>query len=195
MPNTMTSREVAPSLLQILRDATHHAHEEIDTAFSAIDLQSKSGYARFLTAHFMGITPIFPAMQSFAQNELGVSSPDLPALLRSDLTELGVDASTLPALRGPDDQAGAAICYVLGGSRLGVASIGAGPYWAKDQGIASRYMQDREGLAVWRKLTGWMREHSVSAGEADRQSASAIAAFDLFRSALQTTNEDCGLPG
>ncbi len=188
MPNTMPCLEASRPLLQTLRDATHQSHEEIDAAFSVIDLADKAGYTRFLTAHLVGIAPVFPVFQAFAESELQVACADLPAMLRLDLEELGVDLTAIPSLVPPDTPAGAAICYVLAGSRLGIASIASGAYWPKESGAASRYMQDREGLTVWRALVGWMRDRTVAAAEAENQCASAIAAFDLFRQALLVTD-------
>ncbi|RYE50154.1 MAG: heme oxygenase [Hyphomicrobiales bacterium] len=176
-----------PLLLQALRDATHQSHERVDAAFSVIDLTDKAGYARFLAAHLVGIAPVYPTFKAFAEQELNVPSPDFPEMLRLDLEELDTDPSALPALDAPTDPAGAAICYVVAGSRLGVASIGTGAYWPKGSGTAARYMQDRDGLAIWRALIGWMRDRTTSLAQADRQCASAIAAFDLFRQALLVT--------
>jgi heme oxygenase len=111
-------------------------------------------------------------------------------MLRLDLEELGTDPAALPTLDVPTDPASAAICYVVAGSRLGVASMGTGEYWPKGRGTATRYMQDRDGLATWRALIGWMRDRTASKTQADRQCASAIAAFDLFRQALRITTYD-----
>ncbi|EHJ60473.1 heme oxygenase protein [Novosphingobium pentaromativorans US6-1] len=182
--------ELVPDMLTELRAATAEAHARLDRAFGALDLADRDGLTRFLSAHAIGMEPLFPAFRSFVEDELGMACPDYPAMLREDLRSLGDDQDGLPqlavapALRAPRAQVG--VSYVVAGSRLGMAVLRRQGYWGDRtaSGTAGRYMEDESGHAVWKSLMPWLKGQSFDQGEREAVTAAALAAFSSFASAF-----------
>lgn len=171
-------------MLKQLREATRASHEDLDAAFGALDLADRGEYGRFLTAHYIAVAPLYPAFRDFCAAELDVAAPDFPGMLRDDLAEIGLDASALPVLAAPVTLDPAEVTYVLAGSRLGIAAIRKHDYWGRSHATACRYMEDTDGLAVWRGLTAWMRGRPCVSPAPEPRGASALTAFALFREAF-----------
>jgi len=76
------------------------------------------------------------------------------------------------------------VTYVLAGSRLGLAMIRKRGYWGRDAGRTSAYMEDSDGIAVWRALTAWMGVQAPSPDALGAMCTSATQSFDTFRQAF-----------
>ncbi|MCB2047392.1 MAG: biliverdin-producing heme oxygenase [Novosphingobium sp.] len=185
MPETGANTDDT-TLLALLRRATAVSHNSLDQKFSQIDLTSRKGYVRFLSAHLAGMASVFGFAREFAKAELGLDLTDFPALLRGDLAELGVPpidiAVPAPAVIEP-----AAITYVIAGSRLGVAALAREPFFGKSAGRGAGYMDDKAGLAIWRAHSAWLKNVHPGEAEGQRMAMSAIATFDCFAAALEST--------
>jgi len=172
------------SLLQTLREATSASHETLDAAFGSLDLSSREDYVRFLRGHAIGLAPLFGSFRQFVEGELDLSCPDYPAMLQSDLAALGEDPSALPQAHEPAALRSAATSYVIAGSRLGLAMIRKNGYWGRAHQQPSAYMEDDQGLAIWKHLAARLKEWFPDEEEAAGQQASAIVAFETFREAF-----------
>lgn len=105
-----------------LRAGTADLHDRVDAVFSAADLSSRDGYARFLVAQAAAHLSVEAAL---TRADAGRHVGDWPErqrgdLLRRDLAELGV-AAPEPVDHAVPGSAAAVIggVYVLEGSRLG----------------------------------------------------------------------------
>lgn len=180
---------VLPDMLSQLREATGPAHESLDASFGALDLSQRTGLARFLAAHAMGLEPLFPSFRAFVERELALECPDYPAMLRADLDVLGV--GELPTVPTPDglDAAGAdaGLSYVVCGSRLGLAVLRQRGYWGDSAGFRSTYMSDGRGHDAWKALVPVLRTRTFPPQEADAMRRAALAAFATFESAFATS--------
>ncbi|WP_232512616.1 biliverdin-producing heme oxygenase [Novosphingobium sp. PP1Y] len=180
----------APDMLAELRAATAQAHARLDGAFGALDLSERDGLARFLSAHAIGLGPLFPVFRNFVESELGMNCPDYPAMLSEDLRSLGNDPDDLPqlavdpALQAPSAPVG--VGYVVAGSRLGMAVLRKQGYWGEQSTSATpgRYMEDESGHAVWKTLMPWLKGRTFDQGEREAVTAAALAAFSSFASAF-----------
>lgn len=182
---------VMPEMLSLLREATGPAHERLDASFGALDLDQRSGLARFLAAHAIGLAPLFPTFRSYLQDELALECPDYPAMLAADLAALGINADALPVLALPVgiDTAAAArgVAYVVCGSRLGLAMIRQKGYWGEARGFRSAYMTDGRGHEAWKALVPVLRTRDYSAQDAEAARIAALAAFDTFGQAFASS--------
>jgi heme oxygenase len=172
------------SLHEALRHATRASHEALDASFGSLDMMEEADFRRFLAAHFIGVVPLFPLYRAFVTEELGIAAPDFPEMLRADLAGLESSSAVLPAIALPQPVDPVGVTYVLAGSRLGLAMIRKRGYWAREGGQASAYMEDGDGIAVWRALTAWMADQTPAPKALDDISASATLAFDVFRQAF-----------
>jgi|EndMetStandDraft_6_1072998.scaffolds.fasta_scaffold01421_4 heme oxygenase len=172
------------SMHEALRSATRASHEALDASFGSLDLRDEADFQRFLTAHFIGLAPLFPHYRTFVTEELGLAAPDFPGMLRADLARLDRGSSTLPTIEAPSPASAAGVTYVLAGSRLGLAMIRKRGYWGKDAGSTSAYMEDSDGIAVWRALTAWMGAQTPGPQALGEICISATLAFDVFRQAF-----------
>lgn len=177
------------SMLQVLREATHASHESLDSLFGGLDMTSREGFARFLCAHLMGVRALADPFQRFVADELHLDPPDFPAMLEADLAAMNIDTSRLPACPAENALEPAGVTYVISGSRLGLAMIRKQPYWGKQADMATSYMEDTSGLAVWRSLLGWMSARAPDVHESDAAAASARHAFDVFREAFAISGD------
>ncbi|SLJ96424.1 heme oxygenase [Novosphingobium mathurense] len=189
MHAAMNNVEV-PDMLAELRAATAQAHAQLDGAFGSLDLSDKDGLTRFLSAHAIGLGPLFPVFRNFVENQLGMDCPDYPLMLSEDLRSLGDDPDELPqlavdpALQGPSAQVG--VGYVVAGSRLGMAVLRRQGYWGEQStsDTPGRYMDDESGHAVWKTLMPWLKGRTFDQGERKAVTAAALAAFSSFASAF-----------
>lgn len=174
-------------LLSHLREATQASHELLDAAFGSLDMTERHDYVRFLRGHAVGLAPLFPTFRRFVEDDLGLACPDYSAMLRDDLAKLDVDIDALPRIPAQGDLSPAASGYVVSGSRLGMTVIGRAGYWGRDHGNPSSYMEDTQGLAVWKAAAAHLKQHELSAAEAASERAAAVAAFNTFRAAFEAT--------
>lgn len=179
-----------PDLLSLLRDATGPAHERLDASFGSLDLATRAGLARFLTAHAIGLAPLFATFSQFVESQLGLECPDYPAMLRADLDALGVDAAAIPtriAVADASAEAATGIGYVVCGSRLGLAMIRQRGYWGEAQGFRSAYMSDGRGHEAWRALVPALKAHHYSPAQAEAARQGALGAFETFSRAFDAS--------
>lgn len=179
---------VLPDMLSVLREATGPSHERLDASFGALDLSDRADLGRFLSAHAIGLAPLFPVFRAFVETRLGLECPDYPAMLQADLVALGVDVGNLPVLPAPAEitpqGAAAGVAYVVCGSRLGLVVIRQKGYWGEAQGFRSAYMSDGRGHEAWKALVPILRGKDHSPEEIDAARAAALAAFDTFTRAF-----------
>lgn len=175
-----------PDALTLLREATGPSHERLDAAFGSLDLSKRADLATFLSAHAIGLEPLFPAFRGFVEDELGLECPDYPAMLRKDLDALGVGPLPSVAPRaGLADEAGkAGIAYVVCGSRLGLVVIRQRGYWGEAQGFRSAYMTDGRGHEAWKALVPVLRSRTRATADVNAVRTAALAAFDTFADAF-----------
>lgn len=174
-------------LLSHLREATQASHEMLDAAFGSLDMSDRDDYARFLSGHAIGLAPMFAKFRSFVEGELGLGCPDYPAMLRTDLGMLDIDVDALPQVAAQGDLSSAATGYVVSGSRLGLTVMGRAGYWGRDHDTPSSYMEDTQGLAVWKAAAARLKETEMTEDEAAPERAAAVAAFDTFRAAFDAS--------
>lgn len=172
------------SLLSCYRVATKASHELLDSAFGSLDLSSRGDYARFLCGHAIGVEPIFGSFRVFVEDQLELACPDYPAMLSEDLARLGIDAGELPKVAPASVISESAAGYVLAGSRLGLASLARSGYWGRSNGLASTYMDDEQGLVIWRQLAAKLKQDIPDEARAKHEGAAAVAVFDTFREAF-----------
>lgn len=180
---------VMPDLLSALREATGPSHERLDASFGSLDLSKRADLARFLTAHAIGLAPLFETFRSFIEGELGLECPDYPAMLRADLDKLGVGELPATGVVGQiaGDGADAGVAYVVCGSRLGLAVIRQKGYWGEAQGFRSAYMSDGRGHDAWKALVPVLRTRTFQPAQAEAARAAALAAFDTFSHAFEAS--------
>lgn len=177
-----------PDLLGLLREATGPAHERLDASFGSLDLSRRDDLARFLSAHAIGLAPLFPVFRAFLEERLGLECPDYPAMLAADLAALGTQVASLPVLETPAaiGPVGAepGVGYVVCGSRLGLAMIRQRGYWGEAEGFRSAYMTDGRGHEAWKALVPLLRGQAPSPDAAQAARDAALAAFDTFSAAF-----------
>lgn len=163
--------------VQQIRAATAADHEAVDAAFGRFAIDTREGYARFLTAHALAL----PAVEQALADVPGLPPrrPRSP-LIREDLARLG-EAMPDPlsfATSGPAASFGAA--YVIEGSRLG------GGLLSKQipDDLPYAYLSATHLPGEWR---GFLMALEGAAGGAqawiDEAIASAKATFGLYREA------------
>ena len=181
----MASVSGSASLREILRTQTAASHESLDALFGTLDLGEREDFARFLSAHYIGLSALYPLYHAFVADELAMEPPPYPAMLRRDLAAMGRDAAHLPTISPGGDLDPLAVTYVLAGSRLGLTMLARKNYWGRRDARAAVYMDDTEGMAVWRSLLAKMAEPHPDAEAQARIVASANDAFAVFRHAFE----------
>lgn len=174
-------------LLSQLREATQASHEMLDAAFGSLNLAERDDYVRFLSGHAIGLASMADGFRSFVEGELELSCPDYPSMLGEDLAKLGIDAGTLPRRASRAEITPAAAGYVISGSRLGLAMISRKGYWGRDHGLPSAYMEDTQGLAIWKAAAAHLKDVQPEERDAARERLAAIAAFETFREAFDAS--------
>ena len=164
-----------------LRTETASLHLRVDTAFSAFDLSTRSGYGGFLRAHARAL----PAVEAIVAAGISVAATrSRTDLAVADLQELGIDIPPSAPFDGPASPVAArGIHYVLEGSRLGGAVLQRRVPVAYPRRLLSARHERGGWRSVLADLDGW------GDGQDESTIASAIAAaaacFALFeRSAL-----------
>lgn len=173
-----------PELRDALRNETRDAHEKVDGAFGSLNLAEREDYQRFLAAHYIATAPLQPILAGFTARELGRTEPDFTAMLHSDLSALGVDPDALPRIDPPANIDPRAVTYVIAGSRLGLSMLRRQPYWGKAEGISSSYMEDGEGMVLWKSLLGWFAEQKADQAEIEAVCGAARQCFTVFERAF-----------
>ncbi|MET1756774.1 heme oxygenase [Novosphingobium sp. RD2P27] len=172
------------SLLSLYRAATKGSHDSLDAAFGSLDLSNRADYVRFLRGHAMGLASIFDGFRRFVEEDLHLACPDYPAMLADDLTKVGVDARDLRSVSPAGEVSQRAAGYVIAGSRLGLAALARSGYWGRTHALPSTYMDDRQGLAIWKHTAAKLKQVVPDEARAERESSSAITVFDTFRDAF-----------
>ncbi|MFC3713179.1 biliverdin-producing heme oxygenase [Sphingoaurantiacus capsulatus] len=164
-----------------LRTATRAEHDRVDTQFSAHDLASRDGYARFLATQAGAHLPVERAVEAAGAAELLADWPlrrRADALL-ADLGELGVAPvaeQNFELFRGEASLLGA--IYVLEGSRLGGAVLRR----QISAGLPARFLSPG-APGAWRMLTDLLDERLRPPAALDEAIASARAVFACFEAA------------
>jgi heme oxygenase len=174
-------------LLTHFREATRASHETLDAAFGSLNLAARDDYVRFLSGHAIGLASLARAFRRFVEDELDLACPDYVTMLREDLAQLGVDADALPQRAAAAEISPAAAGYVISGSRLGLAMLSGQGYWGRDNGVPSAYMEDTQGLTVWKAAVAHLKDAQPGDQDAARERRAAVAAFDTFRNAFEAS--------
>lgn len=190
--NTVSTVAARTRLLAFLRAATAEAHGGLDASFSALPLDSRAGFARFLVGHAIGWTALGPQLRDFAARELDTPVPDYAALLAQDLAEMDIDTAVLPRIEPPAAACPVAVSYVLAGSRMGIAMIRRQPTWAAETGRAGRYLADPSGPDLFRALRDWMDGPAGDEVDRDAAARAACGAFAVFAHAFDLSAETAG---
>ena len=170
----------------ILRRETRDLHDAVDAVYSTFGLETRDGYAAFLTAQATAHLPCEAALDRAHAEQI---LPDWPLrrrsdLLRDDLRQLGSNISELhgdrsgaePSFRTASEILGA--IYVLEGSRLGGAMlVRAVP------GSLPRKFLGATAPGSWRSLMHVIDRDLVAATEIDEAVAAARQVFGVFERA------------
>lgn len=192
----------AGSLRSLLKNATADLHDVVDREFGRFDLNDADGYRRFIVAHWIAMQAAQAQLAAFARNHLNIEAPDFVAMIARDMEVAGITGIEGPGLSfdpvmAQDRGSGAGLCYVVCGSRLGIASIakallksGTGSSQASESG----YLTDRQGLVLWRRFLDWDNDTEFSPDEAEAACRTAIDSFEIFRQgALKAASADIRL--
>ena len=161
-----------------LRDATAAWHERVDAVYSSLDLATREGYGRFLSAQAAAHLPVEAALDAGGAVAL---MPDWIArrradAIRADLAALGLavpDPEPVPDLVGTAALMGAA--YVLEGSRLG------GTMLVRQVPVDfPRAFLSGGGSAPWRALIEMLDARLRTEQDLAAAIAAACAVFALF---------------
>jgi heme oxygenase len=179
----------AGSLRSLLKSATADLHDMVDREFGRFDLNEEDGYRRFIVAHWIAMQAAQAQLAAFARNHLSIEAPDFVAMIAQDMDAAGITGIEGPGLsfdpvKAQDRGSGAGLCYVVCGSRLGIASIakaflqsGTGSSLASQ----SRYLTDRQGLGLWRQFLDWDNNTEFSPDEVEAARQTAVESFEIFR--------------
>lgn len=161
---------------QILRAATHAAHEKVDSRFSCFDLTDFRSYGRFLSAHARVLPAIEAGLQ--AHDHLPPFEPRTAAL-RSDLAALALATPDLLALPFYDSLASAwGAFYVVEGSRLGGLMLSR----LVPATLPRAYLSSSHPRGGWRTILTAMDEAAAARGDdwVEEAVRSARLVFDLY---------------
>ena len=175
--DTVSTVAARTGLLAFLRAATADAHRGLDASFSALPLDSRAGFARFLVGHAIGWTALGAQLRTFAARELDTPVPDYAAL---------------PRIAPPAAECPVAVSYVLAGSRMGIAMIRRQPTWAGETGRSGRYLADPSGPDLFRALRDWMDGPAGDEVDRDAAARAACGAFAVFADAFVLSAETAG---
>lgn len=179
----------AGSLRSLLKCATADLHDVVDHEFGRFDLNEEDGYRRFIVAHWIAMQAAQAQLSAFACNHLHIDAPDFVAMIAQDIEAAGISGIEAPGLsfdpvHVQDRGSGAGLCYVVCGSRLGIASI-AKALLQSSTGSSlaseSRYLTDRQGLTLWRQFLDWDNSTDFSSEEVEGARRTAVASFEIFR--------------
>lgn len=174
----------AGTLRSALRAATAETHQALDATFGAFELQSRSGYLRFLEASAAALLPLEAAL-----SEAGIAAiiPDWEQRLRAtaiaaDLAALGGTVRPLPMRPGFTAAGMLGAAYVLEGSRLGarvlLKQIAASP--DPTVAAATAYLGHGAGLPLWPRFLTILDNAAQDPRETGEAIDAARQAFALF---------------
>jgi heme oxygenase (biliverdin-IX-beta and delta-forming) len=176
-----------PTLRTILRQATADDHERLDRQLVAYDLETLTGYRRFLEINAAALLPLEDALVAGGVREL---LPDWNLRARTDaiLTDLAAIDGDVELLDEPRLESRFALLgtlYVLEGSRLGAAYLIRSAQRSADCRVrsATAYLAHGTGLGLWTSFLSVLESHARELTDCDRLVEPARRAFDLFAEA------------
>ncbi|TQS73167.1 biliverdin-producing heme oxygenase [Rhodobacteraceae bacterium] len=189
-----TAAAAARGLRGLLRDALRPEHDQVDQAFSALDLGRDDHYLRFLRAQHTGlariaqsIDPALPAPRS------GPALPQMLAALDADLSDMGDSAPPVLPASPVTPLHPLAVDYVIIGSRLGTKVLRqrrataimhkAGATNTADQ--AMRYLCLPNDPALWQEFCAHAQSIPAEGPIADLILHHARRCFGFFAAAIQ----------
>lgn len=174
----------AGTLRTDLRAATAEAHRSLDATFGAFELQSRSGYRRFLEASAAALLPLEAAL-----SDAGIAAiiPDWEqrvraAAIAADLAALGGTVRPLPMRPGFTDAGMLGAAYVLEGSRLGARVLLKQIAASQDPTVAAAtaYLGHGAGLPLWPRFLAILDNATQGPRETGEAIDAARRAFALF---------------
>lgn len=177
------------SLRDRLRADTASRHDDVDRAYSSLDLTRSDGLRTFLRTQssVLGSVRCRPGRHAAAATDLGAR---MAAALEADLQAL----HGRPTVTGGERRLDAtAVLYMLLGSSLGTRVLRRRWLAATDPTVAAagRYLGLVPSQGAWRVLCEELTQHPAEGAEADRIVADAGELFDRH---LVTLAEDALLP-
>lgn len=175
------------SLRDRLRAATSQDHAALDAVAAAWRIETPAGYAAFLQASALALTPLELALER-AGVEIWLT--DWPHRARrnalaQDLAALGLPTPVFEAASVPSPAFGAGLLYTLEGSRLGARFLarqvrggGGDPPMA--------YLSHGDGEPLWRSFLTWLEDGVKVGSRTDAAEAGARYGFSRFSAAFQS---------
>ncbi len=180
------------SLRHHLRTSTRMEHEQLDAAFSALDLTSRDGLSRFLLSHFSALSICHARLDRLDDLPATLRPPSLLPEIQADLQALGVSPRKPqePALEGHMNSLG--IVYVMAGSRLGTKLLQR--RWAQslDPQVlrAGQYLSSGAYDNYWRRFVKHLDGLLPPDDNRTAMNRSARLTFKLFGDALKWANTE-----
>ncbi len=173
----------ARSLRRRLRMETRPSHDRVDALFSSLDLTTRAGLARFLSAQRRGFGVLRAAMTTYGL----VGRSDLD----ETLARLDHDLATLSApapgfLAGIDQVLPDAADHMILGSRLGTEVLRRRWSVAREKEVlsAGAYLSAPTDHTVWRRHTTCLDLMPPDGDHADRVVTDVLRLFEVFAAAL-----------
>ncbi|WP_375413472.1 biliverdin-producing heme oxygenase [uncultured Bradyrhizobium sp.] len=170
----------------LLKEITADAHARLDATFAAFDLQTRSGYRRFLESNAAALIPLEIGLEDFGMRRV---LPDWDQRSRrqaimADLAILGGSSRPLPRSEFAEEGAVLGTLYVLEGSRLGARYLLKGVETSDDPVIrqATNYLRHGAAHKFWSSFLTVLEDRSAIVDESAVIDA-ARRAFGLFQSA------------
>lgn len=179
-------------LRQQLRAATAPLHEAVDEAFAGFRLDSRTGYVRFLCAHWRAVQPLECCLEQAGIDRLlpDWSQRTRRMALSADLERLEVEPPTpLPAPRITSLEGIWGAVYVLEGSRLG-ARVLSRRVDCGDRPAPLAYLTQGADRSLWPTFLERLETAGPPAFGAPLL-AGAEAAFALFLTAARLERGAC----
>jgi heme oxygenase len=173
-----------PTLRTLLKEATATQHKRLDGVLAAFDLQTLTGYRRFLEINAAALIPLERAMVAGGVNEL---LPDWQRRARTGaiLADLAAVGGTARPLAQPElgrllDLLGT--LYVLEGSRLGAAYLIKHIRRSTDPRVhdATAYLGHGAGEQLWPGFVALLEDYADELADPDEIAQPAQRAFELF---------------
>lgn len=191
----------ASALHLVLKEATAVWHKEVDEAYSEFALTSPDGYAGFLWAHRIAAVGYQQWFDYFATRFCREPAPDYTGMLFADLQDMEQPLPQLPLHHQAWNSRVLSTPFLLGlgyticGSRLGIAAIH--HEWRQTEFGAchapnARFMSDRSGLILWKKLLQWCSSVSLTSLEQQEACEASKDTFSLFLSAANMADRLVG---
>lgn len=180
-------RLTEPLLRDRLRAATAKDHAALDAVALTFDIESPSGYGRFLSASAVALTPLELALERAGVGAWLGDWPDRSrrAALSSDLVALGLAPPVTAAEPTPSRGFGVGLLYVLEGSRLGARFL-ARRVRRSAPGLPTGYLGHGDEADLWRSFLGWLEAQPKVGLRTDEALAGARYGFQCFSAAFET---------